>query len=388
MKLVSVLSISFAFSSLAGATTPAVTPAPPAKEVAPVAACAPAKQLFDAAMLTDTANLLAGYDVAGPLAALGNSTGVKSHRDSFQASWAKLDARQLDKVKSFANNEIVPRSGAGPLFYPFSGPDFLYASALFPNASSYFLTGLEPVGAVPNLSAMSAAELNASLAGLRKSLYAVLNFSFFKTNDMRVDFRRDKFQGVVPVLLTFAVKSGFQGHSVQFFTVDKNGVRCNTDAQNLVKVSPGTITGVDLGLKNSSRSTSLTYISADIGDNGMARTPQYANLVRSLKPSAAFLKSASFLLHKSYFSNIRNLLMEQSPIILQDDSGIPYRDYAKAGWKETFYGTYVRPIPLFANFLQNDLTAAFKAKGSTPLEFGIGYRYGKKDSSLLLMQKP
>jgi hypothetical protein len=370
-------------------------PAPAPKSAAPVAVtpiaaaiCAPAKQAFDAATLTDTANLLAGYDAAGPLAALSSGAGVKTHRDAFQASWAKLDARQLDKVKAFANTEVVPRSGSGPLFYPFSGPDFLYASALFPKASSYFLTGLEPVGAVPNLSAMTAAELNASLAGLRKSLYAVLNFSFFKTNDMRVDFRRDKFQGVVPVLLTFAVKSGYQVHSVQFFTVDKNGTRCNTDAQNLAKVSPGTITGVDLGLKNSTRTTSVTYVSADIGDNGMARTPQYAGLVRNLKPTAAFLKSASFLLHKGYFSNIRNLLMEQSPIILQDDSGIPYRDYAKAGWKETFYGNYVRPIPLFGNFLQNDLTAAFKAKGSTALEFGIGYRYGKKDSSLLLMQKP
>ena len=35
------------------------------------------------------------------------------------------------------------------MFYMFSGPDFLYANAFFPNASTYILCGIEPVGPVP-----------------------------------------------------------------------------------------------------------------------------------------------------------------------------------------------------------------------------------------------
>ena len=37
------------------------------------------------------------------------------------------------------------------MLYMFSGPDFLYATSFFPNASTYVLAGLEPVGAVPDL---------------------------------------------------------------------------------------------------------------------------------------------------------------------------------------------------------------------------------------------
>ena len=36
------------------------------------------------------------------------------------------------------------------LYYMFSGPDFLYADAFFPSAQPYLLSGLEPVGAIPN----------------------------------------------------------------------------------------------------------------------------------------------------------------------------------------------------------------------------------------------
>ena len=37
------------------------------------------------------------------------------------------------------------------MLYMFSGPDFLYATSFFPNASTYVLAGLEPVGAVSDL---------------------------------------------------------------------------------------------------------------------------------------------------------------------------------------------------------------------------------------------
>jgi hypothetical protein len=35
------------------------------------------------------------------------------------------------------------------MFYMFSGPDFLYAQTFFPNADTYILCGIEPIGAIP-----------------------------------------------------------------------------------------------------------------------------------------------------------------------------------------------------------------------------------------------
>ena len=379
----------------APAVAPVATKAAPAALApasAPVAAaCIAPSSVLRSDYLTDSARLMAGFDTSatGAFAAISALPAVTTHKQNFAAAWQKLDTRQLDLVKAFGNTEVVPHVGTAPLFYPFSGPDFLYANALFPNASSYVLTGLEPVGAVPLIEQFKPAELNASFAELRKSLHAILSFSFFKTIDMNVDFKRSRFQGVVPVLMTFAAKSGYDVSSVSFFILRNDGSKCVTDAANLLKVPAGDIPGVTLALKkaDSTATTSVTYLSSDIGDGGIVKTPQYEALVRALKPGATFIKSASFLMHKSYFSKIRSLILEVSPIVLQDDSGIPYKNFDLNLWQPKFYGAYFRPIPLFGNFNQPNLTAAYKQVGSTPLAFAIGYRSSKSNSSLLLMTR-
>ena len=50
------------------------------------------------------------------------------------------------------------------MLYMFSGPDFLYATSFFPNASTYVLAGLEPVGAVPELTSLSPLIIDEELA--------------------------------------------------------------------------------------------------------------------------------------------------------------------------------------------------------------------------------
>ena len=372
-------------------TAAKVAPAPVPAPVLASAACIAPSSVLSAEYLSDAARLMAGYDTSasGVFAGLSAAPAIAAHKQNFAAAWNKLDTRQLNLVKAFGNSEVVPNVGTAPLFYPFSGPDFLYANALFPNASSYVLTGLEPVGAVPLIEQFKPEELNASFAELRKSLHAILSFSFFKTIDMQVDFKRSRFQGVVPVLMTFAAKSGYDVTNVSFFVLHPDGSKCVTDASNLRKVPSGDIPGVTLTLKktDSAATTSVTYMSSDIGDGGIVKTPQYEALVRALKPGATFIKSASFLMHKSYFSKIRSLILEVSPIVLEDDSGIPYKNFDLNLWQPKFYGAYFQPIPLFANFNQPNLTAAYKQLGSTPLAFAIGYRSSKANSSLLLMTR-
>jgi hypothetical protein len=387
-----VLALLFGLSTAIFAQAPAakaseaVTPANPA--------CTAPTEKFSQALLTDSANLLAGFAVpeSSELSKAAASAPVKSHQQNFQAAFKKLDERQLNRVKAFSAAELAAPAGIAadaPLYYPFSGPDLLYAEAFFPNARRYLLTGLEPVGTMPLLASYQTDELADSLAELRKSLHAILNFSFFRTNDMRVDFRRSRLKGVVPVLLTFAAKAGFEVHNMHFFYVNTDGSVCTTDASALTNIKAPQIPGVELTLKRSGSATSqaLIYLSSDIGDSGLVKTPQYAELVKRLGHGATFLKSASFLLHKPYFSKVRQLILDTSPRVLQDDSGVPYTQFPPADWQPVFYGTYVKPIPLFANHNQPKLTEAFKLKGSKPLEFGIGYRYSKRDSSLLLFNK-
>jgi hypothetical protein len=392
------LLLTFAFCcavGLAHAQTNAksvTAPLPPVVAApADTSACIAPTTIYTATTLDATARTLAGFPVTGTdaVANLANGPGGKAHAAAMNVQWNKLDAKQLDKVKAFAKLNVTDMAGTAPLYYPFSGPDLLYAEAFFPNASGYLLTGLEPVGQVPAIASFSPAELAASFADLRKSLHSILSFSFFRTIDMKVDFKKNRLQGVVPVLLSFAVKSGFSVQGASFFVLNPDGSKCITDANRLAKVKAPQIPGVALSLQRAGEKLprSLIYLSADIGDSGIVKTPQYDKLVQGYGHRATFLKSASFLMHKDYFSKVRSLILATSTFVLQDDSGIPYRKFEPAMWQPTFFGSYVKPIPLFANYDQKDMHAAFKTMGSKVLEFGIGYRYSKKDSSLLLFTK-
>jgi hypothetical protein len=60
-------------------------------------------------------------------------------------------------VRAWSERHVKDRQY--PLYYMFSGPDFLYANAFFSSASSYLMSGLEPVGAVPTVSERTVASL-------------------------------------------------------------------------------------------------------------------------------------------------------------------------------------------------------------------------------------
>lgn len=52
----------------------------------------------------------------------------------------------------------------------FSGPDFFYAHAFFPNASTCVMSGLKPVGSIPDLTKLSRDDLVRSFRNVEASL--------------------------------------------------------------------------------------------------------------------------------------------------------------------------------------------------------------------------
>ena len=101
------------------------------------------------------------------------------------------------------------------MLYMFSGPDFLYATSFFPNASTYVLAGLEPVGAVPDLTGLSPWVLNEELRNLEISTGSLFNFSFFITQNMKTQLRNGPVYGALPVLYVFLARTGKTIHQVE-----------------------------------------------------------------------------------------------------------------------------------------------------------------------------
>src|SRR6478752_3607782 len=109
-------------------------------------------------------------------------------------SWAKYDNSRLSTIITWRNEEMKDIiKDTSTLFYPFSGPDFLHANTFFPSSNKMILAGLEPVGSLPSFTKEEA--IPAYLKSMHQSLYAVLNFSFFKTNDMKTDMGAQELNG-------------------------------------------------------------------------------------------------------------------------------------------------------------------------------------------------
>ena len=76
----------------------------------------------------------------------------KNFSNAFSQRWKLFDSTRIIKLKSFCKNELSKEiSNKEILFYPFSGPDILYADLFFNNSSKFILIGLEPVGTLPSL---------------------------------------------------------------------------------------------------------------------------------------------------------------------------------------------------------------------------------------------
>ncbi len=331
-----------------------------------------------AATPDDTAKFLAGMSVRGtPLESLGHQGAWADHAIEFDKAWQQLDARQLAKIRLWGPEFLGPAySDRGPVFYFFSGPDSLYAQAIYPSASTYVLAGLEPVGAPPDVTHLPPAALATGLANLRKSLNSVLSFSFFITKDMKVDLRQNQLSGTLPVLYVFLARAGCHIDDVDLVWLDKAGALCASQT-----ATPGA--RINFTSPGAGRQT-LYYFSTDLSNSGIKAQPGFIKFCDQLGKGRSLVKAASYLMHIGEFSAARDFLLTHSTTIVQDDSGIPVSFFDPARWAVRYVGSYPGPIELFKQHFQPDLAASYAKSNPPPLPFGFGYRWHPSQSSLMI----
>ncbi len=327
----------------------------------------------------DAARYLAGIQPStdSPLAKYTRDAGWKQHAQYFDTAWKKLDRDQLSKIRTWSAEHLKERRGT--LFYLFSGPDFLYANAFFPNASTYVLAGLEPVGRVPEITERT----RLSLPNLRASLNTALNLTFFITAHMRQQLQHGELAGTLPILYVFIARAGKTIREVTLVNLDRDGVvQPATQAR-----APQTEPGVKIVFSSGDGPPqTLYYIRTDLSDGGV-KNSGFLKFSEKLGIGDSFLKSASYLVHTRGFSRVRDFLLEHSQNIVQDDSGIPILAFKPDEWQLNLFGTYVGPIGTFADKYQAKLRQLYQQGRPPRLEFGIGYRHRANDSNLLLAVK-
>ena len=259
-------------------------------------------QSVEPATADDTARFLAGLSPSSnsPLAALTNDPAWPSHARYFDSIFAREESAHLSKVREFSKKYLTDKHDT--MLYMFSGPDFLYATSFFPNASTYVLAGLEPVGAVPDLASLSPLVINGELRNLEISTASLFNLSFFITQNMKTQLRNGPVYGTLPVLYVFLARTGKTIHEVDLLSLDEHGnfqiaddaPATNMDANKPVHGQQRTAApGVRIVFsEGNGPQQTLYYFSTNLADGSFERSGFSAFLAK-LGPADSLIKSAS-----------------------------------------------------------------------------------------------
>jgi hypothetical protein len=323
---------------------------------------------------------------------LENNKRWQKYATEADTSWSKLYSERLIKMQEFGKSELASANKIQTLFYPFSGPDILNVYQFFPNAQQYIMIGLEPLGGYPEFDNLKNDSSLKYISEIKEALHNVVATSFFKTLEMRVQLHSNDLNGTLPIISLFITRIGGRIVDYTKVYVDKDGKLniAGNEPKDSMNIYGSKIT---FRTKNSTELQTVIYFSADISDGGFKLSykgrPNFKIYLQTIQSPTTYIKSASYLMFKDKFSAIRGIILNQSAVLLQDDSGIPLKFLSDSTWNKTFYGIYNKPIDLFASDYQKDLKEAYTNGKYTvkPLNFGIGYNYSLKDTHLMLFQR-
>ncbi|MBQ0050140.1 MAG: hypothetical protein KBT12_07920 [Bacteroidales bacterium] len=317
--------------------------------------------------LNSAARFYAGVDCEGTAMSAADSLAWQKHAAQMGALLAEARESFLHPIDSLMKREASDaREIIDYVFYPCAGADFIFPFAFFPDADTYFLVGLEPAGTPIRQSVPDVRRLEACRSVLRPYFQS----GFFVTKNMKGQLQREEIQGMVPVITQLMALSDCELVSATNCSFTQDGsIKADTMQTNLVELQ--------FRRCGSSRLQRLFYLSADLSTSAL--DPLLQNYIATTLPkhrAATLLKAASYILrHDDTFGAIRQLILDHSIAILQDDSGIPYRCFDHRLWMLSLYGEYVKPRACFdADTYQPDLEHIYAVEPTVkPLPFHIGY---------------
>lgn len=334
--------------------------------------------LKKSALLTDTAKFLAGMR-------LGNSSQFipfqqtndwQEHRRFLNNAWGKFEAEQLSSIRQWQKTELQTiDSSIYPIFYPFSNANFAQIYSLFPNSKEFILTGIEPVGKIPDLSTIKPAKLTTSLQKIRSYIYTILPLDYFRSQNNQ----NLQIQEVLPALYVFMARMNNRLIDLEYVGIDQDGI--------VQPYQSGMISGVKITFVTPGNSDVrlLYYFASDLSNEGIRAKPELIRFISNYNNIITYIQGASYLMHFDSFDQIKKLILSQSAYLLQDDSGIPLSAFELEKWELSFYGNYTQPSSIFRVNYQPQLRQIYTSKQHIkPLTFGTGYQLQPERSNLML----
>jgi hypothetical protein len=297
----------------------------------------------------------------------------KALQKQTKTAWDNYEKRVGQPLAAWSKQEVGYASG-DTIFYPFSGPDFVTVERMYPNANRYVLVALQKALRPIYPEKMTVKHRAVFINKLGGAWGKFGQLGYFRTEDLDEEQSgKTTNLSVTAILMAFAARLNYEVQDVVPLTFNSEKTEWEP-APSSKKWS-----SVRLSLVKDGRKVTLDYISMNLGDDGMRASPGKKEWINRMTANPTLLKAASHLLQEPYFTILRDMIVKSAPIVVQDETGLDYKDLRKVG-PVKLYGKFVKQHVLFKSTPQTELAAAYKTEKS-PGELPFAFSYLKNSES-------
>jgi hypothetical protein len=228
--------------------------------------------------------------------------------------------------------------------------------------------------------------------GFRNSLTDIFNKSYFITKNMSRDFNYHNLYGTLSLMSFFIKRTGNEIADVKYVVKFNNDSIVEVPYDYSDKEHKAFGVRIDI-VTSDGQPKSVYYFRYDVSNKKFNDTAVFFKYLSKMDPAvtATYIKSASYLLHNDFMSNMRTFILDKTNYVIEDDTGIPFKYFTEnQNWNIRLYGQYTKPVSDFKWLdLQKELKEAFeKDSANIPkLPFHLGYHWGSKKDVLIVAEK-
>jgi hypothetical protein len=281
-----------------------------------------------------------------------------------QSSWLNYFNKMGKPMLTWSGTEV--HSDAKRVFYPFSGPDFTTLYQIYPQANHYVMSAQQRGERLVDLSQLSPSAASQTMEVLSSAWKSFGRDGFFVTEYLFKYISTNKVKiGATTLIASFAHLHQFSIQKIVPISIDSNGT-----IQELSEDQSWD--SVRFYLVKNNRPVILDYVRMDLSNDGMKDKPSQLAFFRESAKSPVLLKAASHLPQHKGFTMIRDEMLHNAPMVVQDETGLDYQPLNQQ-FNTVLYGSFVKAYKVFSKY-NTELAKAYKLRDDEKkLPFRIGY---------------
>jgi hypothetical protein len=281
-----------------------------------------------------------------------------------QLNWSNYFNKMGKPMLSWSSTEV--HSDAKKVFYPFSGPDFTTLYQIYPQADHYVMSAQQRGERLVDLRELSPSAASQTVEVLSSAWKSFGNDGFFVTEYLFKYISTNKVKiGATTLIASFAHLHQFSIQKIIPISIDTNGtVKELSEDQSWDSVR--------FYLVKDNRSVILDYVRMDLSNDGLKDNASQLVFFHESAKTPVLLKAASHLPQHPEFTMIRDEMLHNAPMVVQDETGLDYQPLNQQ-FNTVLYGSFVKAYKVFSTY-NTELAEAYKLRDDEKkLPFRIGY---------------